>query len=273
MSRRPLRAVLMISAALGLPAFRAQADDPPKAEEVLDQYVEATGGKAAYEKLKNRVSQGTMEITGAGLKGKVVARQAAPNKMATDVEFEALGKIKEGTDGTVVWEINPITGDRVIDGDEKAEKLLHNTFNGELHWKDMYAKAECTGVEDVNGKPAYKILLTPKPGAGKPVTEFYDKASHLQVKGLTTIKSPMGDIEVEMYPSDYKKVDGVLIPHKVTQKMLTQEIVIVMTDIKHNVDLPADTFQIPDAAKALLEKKKDAKEEKKDEKEEKKDPK
>jgi outer membrane lipoprotein-sorting protein len=260
MLRRPLRTALVLSAALAMTALRASADDPlPKAEEVLDKYVEATGGKAAYEKLKNRVAKGTMEIVGAGLKGKLVAYQAPPNKMRTEVEFENLGKIVEGSDGNVVWEVNPITGDRAIEGDEKAEKLLHNTFNGELRWKEMYAKAECTGVEDVNGKPAYKVVLTPKPGAGKPSTEFYDKASHLQVKSLTTAKTPMGELEVEMFPSDYKKVDDVLIAHKVTQKLLTQEIAITMTEIKHNVDLPPDTFKVPDAIKPLLEKKKDEK--------------
>ncbi len=260
MLRRPLRTALILSAALAMPALRASADDPlPKAEEVLDQYIEATGGKAAYEKLKNRVAKGTMEVVGAGLKGKMTIDQAPPNKMRTEVEFENIGKIIEATDGTAYWEINPITGDRVIEGDEKAEKLLHSTFNSELHWKEMYTKAECTGVEDVDGKPAYKVVLTPKDGAGKPMTEFYDKASHLQVKSVTTTKTPMGEIEVETYPSDYKKVDGVLIAHKIKQKLLTQEMAIAMTEIKHNVDLPPDTFKAPDAIKPLLEKKKDEK--------------
>jgi outer membrane lipoprotein-sorting protein len=260
MLRRPVRTALLLSAALAIPALRASADDPlPKAEEVLDKYVEATGGKAAYEKIKNRVAKGTMEVVGAGLKGKLAISQAAPNKMRTEVDFENIGKILEGTDGNVYWEINPITGDRVIEGDEKAEKLLHGTFNSELRWKEIYAKVECTGVEDIDGKPAYKVVLTPKEATIKPSTEFYDKATHLQVKSLATTKTPMGDIEVETYPSDYKKVDGLLMAHKVRQKLLTQEMAITMTEVKHNVDLPPDTFKTPDAIKPLLEKKKDEK--------------
>lgn len=260
MLRRSVCTALLLSAAFvsAVPTRPARADDPlPKAETVLDQYVEATGGKAAYEKLKNRVSKGTFEVQGANVKGKIVAYQAPPNKMLTEVDLGGFGKITEGSDGTVVWEINPITGDRVVEGEEKAEKLLHNTFNGELRWKEMYEKAECTGIEDVDGKPAYKVVLTPK--SGKPTTEFYDKASHLQVKATTTVTSPMGEIAVEMIPSDYKKVDGVLIAHKVTQKLLVQTIVIAMDEIKHNVDLPADVFKMPEAVKALVEKKKESK--------------
>ncbi len=57
---------LVLSAVLPVsPSRAALADDPlPKADDVLDQFVEATGGKAAYEKIKNRVSKGTMEISG-----------------------------------------------------------------------------------------------------------------------------------------------------------------------------------------------------------------
>ena len=53
----------------------------------------------------------------------------------------------------------------------------------------------------------------------------------------------------------YKDADGVQIPRTVTQKVLTQQIVVKMTDIKHNVDLPADTFKRPAAADEPAKKK------------------
>ena len=65
----------------------------------------------------------------------------------------------------------------------------------------------------------------------------------------------MGEIEVEVFPSDYKVVDGVLLPFKVTQKVLTQEIVMKLTEVKHNVELPADTFNRPAAADEPAKKK------------------
>ncbi len=88
-----------------------------------------------------------------------------------------------------------------------------------------------------------RLSLTPK--SGKPSTEYYDKTSHLLVKQTSTTTSPMGEVPVEVYPSDYKAVDGVMIPFTVTQKVLTQEIVMKMTEIKHNVDVPADAFKRP----------------------------
>jgi hypothetical protein len=226
-------------------ALAGSTVDLPTGEEVLAQYVEATGGKAAYEKLTNRVSTGTFELAAANVKGKVIQTQAAPNKMLNVTDMGATGKTSQGTDGTLAWEISTFGGDRVLDGDEKETFLTQATFNSELKRKDLYAKIECVGTEDVEGKPAYKVVLTPK--AGKPLVEFYDVKSHLMTKQTATVATPMGELKIDTFPGDYKKVDGVLMPMSARQKILTQEIKITFTDIKHNVTLPKDAFNPPAA--------------------------
>ena len=230
----------------GPPLRRAQAPaELPKAETVLDQFVEATGGRAAYEKIKNRTTSASIELAGAGLKGTVKATQARPNRLVIVTEFGPVGKIVQGTDGKSAWTLSAVIGDRLLDGEEKDAFLSQAMFDKESRWKEAYPKAECTGVEDVNGKPAYKVILTPT--VGKPVTQFFDKESHLRVKETMIQVSPMGEITVEIYPSDFKKVDGILMPFTVTQKVLGQSIEIKMSDIKQNIDLPADAFKRPEA--------------------------
>jgi zinc protease len=225
---------------------RAQAPgDLPKAETVLDQYVEATGGKAAYEKLKNRTVSGTIEVAGANLKGTIKLSQAAPNRLVSVTDIEGVGQFIEGTDGKSAWKLSTVLGDRLLEGDEKETFLRRATFNDEIRWREVYDKVECAGIEDVDGKPAYKLVLTPK--TGKPITKFYDKASHLLVKELLSDTSPMGEIQVESYPSDYKKVDGILVPFSLMQKAAGQAIELKMKEMKHNVDLPVDTFKRPAA--------------------------
>ncbi len=254
MRRSFVTALFLVFAGLGLPAARAQTKpDLPTAETVLNQYVEATGGKAAYEKIKNRVSTWTIEIPAANIKGTLKVTQAPPNKTAVVSVLGEVGEVKRVTDGKNAWEVSSVQGDRELDGEEKESFLRESNFFKELHWKELYAKVECVGIEDVEIKPAYKIVLTPK--AGKPSTEYYDKASHLLVKQTSTAATPMGEISVDTYPSNYKAVDGVLISFTATQKILTQEIVMKMTDIKHNVDLPADTFNRPTPADEPAKKK------------------
>jgi hypothetical protein len=236
------------------PAVRAQDKaEVPKPETVFEHYVEATGGKAAYEKLKNRVSTGTLEISGANIKGDMKVTQAGPNKMSNVTDLGPIGKTRQGTDGDTAWEVSSFTGERVLEGDERDATIASALFNSEIHWKDRYVSVEAAGIEDVDGKPAVKLVLTRK--VGKPVFEFYDVASHLLVKQVVTTKTPMGEIAVEIYPSDYRKVDGVLIPHTVKQIVVGQEILMKFSDIKHNVDLPADAFAVPKEIQELQKKK------------------
>ena len=53
MTRRYLLAALAASLSF------AQTEALPKAETILDRYIEVTGGKAAYEKRKNEIETGS----------------------------------------------------------------------------------------------------------------------------------------------------------------------------------------------------------------------
>ncbi|CAN5746388.1 hypothetical protein BH23PLA1_BH23PLA1_19020 [soil metagenome] len=248
--RLRIAALVTFGLAISTISTQAQETDLPEAEAILDKYIEATGGAEAHQKIKTRVTRGTLEVVGAGLKGDVEIYQAAPAKLLSVVEFEGLGKIVQGTDGKAAWELNPLTGDRVLKDNEKADFLIAARLD-ETAWREDYEKVECTGVEDVDGKPAYKVVLTPK--QGNPATNFYDKDSGLMVKSSRTVETPMGQIPVEIFISDYQEVDGLKIPFKSTQKVLTQELKTEAEEISHNVEIGDDRFAIPDSVKAMLD--------------------
>ena len=256
MRRRFVLAAIAICATSG--PFQARGQEPgtlPKGETVLAQYVEATGGKAAYEKFKSRTASGTVEIPAQNITGKIQIFQAAPNKIAVVTEIGPAGKSTQATDGKSAWELSPLTGDRLLDGPEKDDFLRKAIFNEELHTKEIYDKVECTGIDDVEGKPAYKVVLTTK--AGKSETQYYDKTSHLLVKEIATAKGPTGEFTIESFPSDYKRVDGILFPFTVTEKGLGQQIIVKITEIKHDADIPADMFMRPASLDGTAKKKAD----------------
>src|SRR5438876_6585225 len=81
-----LRCALLLGLIAGLAGNRALAQDLPKADDIMEKYITATGGKEARLKIKNRVSKGTVEL--AGIKGKITIYQAEPNLMYTVMEME-----------------------------------------------------------------------------------------------------------------------------------------------------------------------------------------
>lgn len=232
------------------------AEKLPNAEAILDSYVEAIGGASAIKRIYNRVTKGTIEIKSFGLKGTMASYGAAPDKTYSRIELGPLGATEEGAIGSVVWRMHPMMGNKLLKGDERAMVLSHARFYGELDWRTAYRRAEYTGIAEVEGKPAYKVAMTPHQGPVE--TRFYDKQSRLQVKSMFTIDGPTGSMPIETSISDYRNIDGVLIAHRMVQKIAGQEIVITLDSVKHNVELPPDRFDAPPAIKELMAKAADA---------------
>jgi hypothetical protein len=243
----------LIVALAGLATFAIGQDEPlPKADTILDRYVEVTGGKAAYEKHTNEIAYGTLEFKAQGLKGSVTRYSAAPAQEYLVMEIEGVGKLESGMDNGVVWEKNVMLGARVKSGAERAQSLREGTFNASILWRDLYQKAETTGTETVDGELCYKVVLTPK--EGNPQTMYFQKKSGLAVKITMVAVSQMGDLPFEVTSSDYKTFGGVSIPTKIMQKAGGQEFSITINDVKTNQPIPADRFEPPAEIKALISK-------------------
>jgi hypothetical protein len=226
------------------------ADALPTGEAILDKYIEVTGGKAAYEKKTTEVTTGVFEFTGKGVKAHITSYQAAPNKSYTAIEIDGIGKMEEGTDGSVVWERSAIKGPRLKLGEERAVSLRGANIQGDVRWRDFFQKVECTGVEPIDGHICYRVVLTPKDGQTE--TRYYDKKSYLLVRTNMILTNEMGEIPTEMSVSDYRRVDGVLMPFQLKQKVLGQEFTITHESIQINVEIPKERFALPDDVKALM---------------------
>lgn len=255
MKRIRIRMNLAVGAALLVGAAGAPliaADELPKGETILDKYVEVTGGKAAYKKLHSSIATGSMEFGAMGLKGKLTVYHAEPSLVYTEIELEGMGKIQDGSDGKVAWANSAMQGPHVKEGAERGQAMRAARFNGELNWRENYKKAETKGVESVDGKDCYKVVLTPDDGSS--MTQFYDKESGLLLKTSLTAQTPMGEIQVDSFPSDYRKEGDVLLPHKVRQSFAGQEFSVSIDSVKFNPEIPKDRFDPPDEIKALVKK-------------------
>jgi len=226
----------------------------PKGEEILDRYIEVTGGKAAYEKLQSDSRTAKMEFVGKGVSSQLTIFRLAPNKSYTRMDMPGMGQIEEGCDGSVAWSNSLIQGPRIKEGEERSLTLLTTAFNGELRWRELFEKAEVLGVEDVGGQACYKVALTSKEGLKQ--TRFYDKKTGLLVKISMVAKAQMGDMPVDSTVSDYRAVDGILIAHKTTVSVLGSEMITTLESVKFNAEIDASRFQLPKAIQALLKKEK-----------------
>jgi zinc protease len=230
----------------------AAAQALPKAETILDHYVEVTGGKAAYEKHSRETMTGTISFPEQGLSGKLTRYAMAPDKEYSVVELGPIGKIESGFSNGVAWEKSAILGPRVKSGEEREQAAREAHFNEQVEWRKSFPNVETVGSEIVNGEDCYKVVL--KPTSGKPETQYYSKKSGLLLKTAVTAVSPMGEVAVEVEVSDYKNFDGILYPTKSKQKAGAQQMEIAITGVSWDPAISAGLFELPAEIKTLAEK-------------------
>jgi hypothetical protein len=246
-----MRSLLLLSA---LSVCLAQSAEPPTAEQVLDRYVEVTGGKDAYAKVKSVSMLGTMEIKGQGVKGDMRMYRLDGGKYYTVVDLPGIGKQEDGSDGTVVWD-KTVLGPRLKTGVEKflatcATTALSEYGRGALEKDSCYSKAEYVGEEIIGGKSVHKLKLTPK--QGKPEEQYYDKQTGLLARTKMIMPSPMGDVPIVAIVDEYREIEGIKTPVKLTNEMGAVAMVMTFTSVKFNDTVPAAMFALPPEIQALV---------------------
>jgi hypothetical protein len=223
----------------------------PDAEVILDRYVKATGGLEAYNRIQNRVTESIFEIPQMDIKATITSYHSKPNMIYVKLESDKLGIIESGSNGDVAWEKSMMMGPKIKEGDEKADALRDALFDAQAYWRDVYHMVECVGIETIDGKLCYKVIMTPK--IGNTQTFYFDKKSNFLIRAEWIAKLQMGTIPVEVLAGDYKEVDGILMPHRASVKAMGQERVMTTIRVKHNVKLPEHLFNLPEEIQALVD--------------------
>jgi hypothetical protein len=224
--------------------------DLPSAESILDRYVEVTGGEDAYRNLTSTVARGTMAISAAGITGQLEI-YVEPGLYYMHVELPNVGVIESGvTADGVAWENNVITGPRILTGAEAEMALVGAQPAAPLRWRDLYAQAETTGVEEVNGEAAHRVALTTESGFS--MTGSYSIESGLLLKQQMTVSAAgVGEIPIQQFFENYQEFGGILSAGRIVIDQGVAPVVLTFTSGEVNVDIPDERFAMPDAVLAL----------------------
>lgn len=239
------RAALAVALCAGPAVAAGPQTDPPRlsAEQILEKAIEAAGGREAYARLQTTLARGTVEFEGQHLHGTVEFYAKAPNKRLLVFDLEHLGPTRQGFDGKVAWIEDPINGLRRLSGADLQRVRLEAAFHHPLKWRELYAAIELAGVEQVAGRPAYVLRLSPR--RGKPALHYYDTESFLLVRQDIVQEIAQGTVEVRAWLSDYRDAGGVKTPFRIEQEMPGARVVIRFHEIRNNVPLDDALFAMP----------------------------
>jgi hypothetical protein len=226
----------------------AEFTAPLRVDELMAKVVIAHGGEMNLRKHKSMVTTFALDFINQGIKGEGTNSSRAPNATAQSVTFIALGKkigtLREFFDGTVGGIETSFTISDVKTGKSLDDARVQSDFYALPNWKTLYKSAVIRKMEKVGDEEAYVVVLTPE--RGNTITEFVSTKSFLVLKRELITAVGGGDngvLTTEIY-SDYRPVDGVMIPFKTIQRSAGfGEVVIQLKDIKFDVSLPDAAFR------------------------------
>jgi outer membrane lipoprotein-sorting protein len=243
-----LLAVALMLMPLAARGMFAQAADT--VQSVIDKHLAAAGGRDALMKITSRKSTGTVAIsTPAGdLSGPIELYSKSPTKSRAVLELDLAAVGGPGTltieqifDGVTGWSLNPMQGDQEITG-AQLENMRSNFFPSPFLQKDSPDKLELLPRETVAGKE-WIVMKVTRPSGGF-VTIYFDPATYLVARTVTTIDNPMGGTMQQSAESqDYRTVDGIKVPFTIINSNDLQTLTIKLTKVEHNVAIDDAMFK------------------------------
>jgi len=221
----------------------------PKAESILDDFVQKSGGRAVFDKIANRRTTSTMKLSVLPAPAEVTTILTKAGPFRVVVESQAIGKVEYGSDGLTVWEINPIAGPQIKEGLEKKRFQCLYGLDLPMRWREVFKKVECSCIETVAEKPAFKVQTLSL--EDYPVTYYFDQTSGLLVKIEYPMETTTGQSLQEILLSDYRTVDGTLFPFLQVRRELGREMTLTFKSVEYNVAIQEGALALPEAIRKI----------------------
>ncbi len=214
----------------------------PTADQIVEKYIRAVGGRAAIEKIKSRVMKGSQTgFDGTALPLEIY--REAPDKYFSQVT-RPQGLVLQGYNGTAGWVKNP-RGRRQLIGDELSAIKRRAEFYEPLKLKELYPGLKPVAKERIGDRDVF--VLESDTGKTEIIQLFFDAQTGLLLRRLAISKDILAPIPDQADYDDYRDVDGIKLPFTVRQSFVDPWVgwVQKFTEIKNNVPIEPAKFDMP----------------------------
>ena len=224
------------------------AADLPTAADLFAKHVAAVGGEKAVRSHKSSKTKATFNMPAMGMTADMLIYSAAPNKMYLDMTIPSMGSMQQGYDGKVGWSVDPMSGARVLSGEELKQMALQADFYADLNYKDHYKEMKTLEKTVFADRPSYRVHVVTTFGSE---TDFFFDVENGLLNGMeSTAESQMGPVKSTTVLSEYKDFGGVKHAAKTTMSAFGQEQILTLNSVEYDGVEPS-VFVLPEQIKTL----------------------
>jgi hypothetical protein len=211
--------------------------DTVTVEGILEKYIESLGGKEAIEKLTTRMCTG--KVTTDLSSREIPIFEAYWFEMYAGSPGECLvtiytghGTERSGFDGETGWSEDKCGVKENEDAVGTKLALILNP-QGPLNVKKYFPDLQLIGTDQINGKAAY--VLNSSELSETHYALYFDSESGQLVR-----------IGYYWTIADYREVDGVLFPYRVSASRKGGSTTYEFSEVKHNMEINDSLFVMPE---------------------------
>ena len=251
--------VWMLMAQFGCAKHASKSATLPTAESLFADFEEATVSEEMRDvEVRNVHMVGTMNMAMMSEPIPLDAWFIQDKGSISTTELPGMGTIIEGYNLEYAWVIDPINGDRLLEGKEMTDKVkgFNQIFTNDL--SEIYTDAQTVDAVDFEGQKAWKVTAKDTIN-GEKVTLFFSQDESLLVGQYGSLSQNKGVLKMKTYMSDYQWMNGIYTPMTTIIKVMGLEQELVFTDYTlNNAETP--DIVIPASIQAFIDENSDPEE-------------
>lgn len=210
---------------------------------ILDNYVQALGGRDTLARLNTRVMKGRLELSGASSQARFEKYAKAPNMSLLVMKGDSIGVRKFGWDGQTAWALSDRKGTPNPSPKELAALADEGDLYREIRLNELYPQMRLAGRGNVGGREVYILEATSRFGVAEKL--YFDADNGLLIRRDTWRSNASGMVQAEIYFTDWRDVDGVKLPFRITERLADATYTFTLEDVRHNTQLDDEVFRLP----------------------------
>jgi len=215
------------------------------ADQILDSYVRALGGRDASQKISSRVEKGTITAFG-GRQFPIEIFAKAPDKRMSVMHLPG-GDSMTVFDGQHGWLSTGDREPREMTGADTDAARFDADLHFPLHANEYFSEMRMQPEEKIGDHEANVVLGIRQ---GQPAMKLYfDAASALLVRTVRYAETPLGRNPTQIDYADYRETGGVKIPYRWTIARPSGRFTIQIDQVQQNVPVDDSKFAKPSPAR------------------------
>jgi hypothetical protein len=215
----------------------------PTLDQIFDNYMTALGGAAKTSAITSYTAKGTSHLFGETREDPVEIFAKAPDLLATFVH-QREGDLARTYNGRDAWVMLPLTvvGEYPLSASAREGGKLDAELAFPWRVRQFFTNWQVGIPSTLDGKPVNVIQAR---ATGILATFYFDKQTSLMTRMIRYANSAVGRVPTQIDYSDYRAVNGVMMPFKWTYGWVSGREEYAIADYQANTPVDAAKFNRP----------------------------